>query len=131
MVLLLLFLIYLRIQFCHFFELSKGHKRSYDDPMQVKQGEVMRVTKRELWDDRYPWLWCVTASDKEGWMPESFVEINGEQGTALRDYNAIELTVAIGDNLTIMDEVGGWYWVQLPRRENGWVPVEYVAADLM
>jgi hypothetical protein len=109
----------------------KAHKRTYDDPMQVKQGEVIRVTKRELWDDRYPWLWCVTATGKEGWMPESFVEINDEQAIALRDYSAIELTVAIGDNLTIMDEVSGWYWVQSAHHEYGWVPVECVAADLM
>ncbi len=109
----------------------KAHQRTYGDPMQVKQGEVLRVTKRELWDDRYPWVWCVTASGKEGWMPESYVEINGEQGIARRDYNAVELTVTIGDNLTIFDETSGWYWVQSVRRDYGWVPFECVAVDLM
>ena len=109
----------------------KAHKRTYADPIQVKQGDVLRVTRRELWNDRYPWLWCVNSFGKEGWLPESFVEVNGEQGIALRDYNAVELTVTIGDNLTIVDEAGGWYWVQSPRREYGWVPVECVAVDLM
>jgi len=109
----------------------KGHKRTYDDPMHVKQGEVMRVTKRELWNDCYPWLWCIATSGKEGWMPESFVEVNGEQGIALRDYNAIELTVTIGDNLTIIDEANGWYWVQSVRRSYGWVPLDCVAVDMI
>ncbi len=109
----------------------KAYKRSDDDAMQVTQGEVMSVTKPELWDDHHPWLWCVTASGKEGWMPESFVEVNREQGIALRDYNAIELTVKIGDDLIIFDEVGGWYWVQNTRHKYGWVPIECVAADLM
>ena len=109
----------------------KGHTRTYDNPMQVKQGEVTRVTKREFWNDRYPWVWCVTTNGKEGWMPESFVEVIGEQGIALRDYNAIELTVTIGDNLTIIDEANGWYWVQSVRRAYGWVPLECVAVDMI
>jgi len=109
----------------------KAHQRTYNDPIQVKKGDVVRVTKRELWNDKYPWVWCIATSGKEGWAPESFVEIQGEQGIALRDYNAIELSVNIGDDLTILEEASGWYWAKNKRESYGWVPVECVAIDLM
>ncbi len=109
----------------------KSYTRLYDDPIQVKKGEVVRVTKRDLWQDRYLWLWCIAESAKEGWTPDSFIELNGEQGVMLRDYNAIELTVALGDNLTIIEEVNGWYWARKVTNEYGWVPTDCVALDLM
>lgn len=109
----------------------KAHTRSYDDPLRVKKGEVVRATKRELWNERDPWVWCIAASGKEGWVPEPFLDITGNQAVALRDYDAIELTVSIGDDLRILDESSGWYWVKNQRDQYGWVPVECVALDLM
>ncbi len=109
----------------------KSHTRSYDDPLRVRKGAVVKISKRDLWNDRYPWLWGTADDGKEGWIPESWVEVEGEKATLLRDYNAVELTVTLGENLTIIDESSGWYWVQNVRREFGWVPVECVALDLM
>lgn len=109
----------------------KAHTRSYDDPLRVRKGDLVQITKRDLWNDRFPWVWGIADDGREGWIPEAYVEQEGEQGSLVRDYNAIELTVALGDNLTIIDDTSGWYWVQNSRREFGWVPVECVALDLM
>lgn len=109
----------------------KAHTRGYDDPLRVRKGAVVRITKRELWDDRHPWVWGIADDGREGWIPEEFVEQFDERATLLRDYNAIELTVALGDNLIIIDEANGWYWAQNRRRETGWVPVACVALDLL
>jgi hypothetical protein len=109
----------------------KAHKRSYDDPLYVKKGDVVRVTKRELWNERHEWVWCIATSTKEGWMPESFVQVAGDRGIALRDYNAIELTAVIGEDILVLDEAAGWYWVRNKHDKYGWVPVECVALDMM
>lgn len=109
----------------------KVHKRSYDDPMYVKKGDVVRIDKREMWNERDEWVWCVAASTKEGWMPAEFLEITANRGIVLRDYNAIELTVAIGEDVFIFDEAAGWYWVQNKHDKRGWVPVECIALDFM
>ncbi|MBI1279064.1 MAG: hypothetical protein GC179_13130 [Anaerolineaceae bacterium] len=109
----------------------KAHNRSYDDPIQVKQGEVVHVTKRELWNEDDRWAWCITESGKEGWIPVALVDVKSEQSFTVRDYDGIELNVAIGDTLTIWGEIGGWYMAQTVDRRYGWVPVECVALDLM
>jgi len=76
--------------------------------MSVRYGRVIKAHKR---------------SDDE--------QIQLNRGDVVGDHDAVELTVAIGDNLTIWDEVRGWYWVQTVDRRYGWVPVECVAFDLM
>jgi hypothetical protein len=109
----------------------KAYDRLYDNPIQVRKGDVVRVTERDMWQDRYLWLWCIADTGKEGWTPDVFIQLEGDQGTLLRDYNATELTSAIGDNLLIIEEVGGWYWARKVTNEYGWIPTDCVALDLI
>jgi hypothetical protein len=107
----------------------KPYVRQYEAPITLKAGELVRVTKRDMWDGQHLWLWCINGAGKEGWVHESFVEIDGDQGTARRDYNALELTVSEGEAITLLEEAGGWYWAQNAMGERGWVPTENVALD--
>ncbi len=107
---------------------TQAYQRVYDDPVSLKAGEVVRVTERDLWnnDERYPWIWCINADGKAGWAPEQFIEVEGEQGIARYDYNAIELTVPEGETVEIWEEVNGWYWVTDQPGNAGWVPTTHI-----
>lgn len=109
----------------------KAYERQYQDPIRARKGDVVRVTERDMWQDRYLWLWCIADSGKAGWTPDTFIQLDGEQGTMLRDYSAWELTVAIGETVTVIEEVGGWYWARKVNNEYGWVPADCVALNLM
>lgn len=43
---------------------------------------------------------------------------------ALRDYDSFELSVDIGEILTIKEAAASWAWVENPDGEEGWVPLE-------
>lgn len=107
---------------------TQAYQRLYDDPVSLKAGEGVRVTERDLWNDdaRYVWIWCINADGKAGWAPEQFIEVDGDQGIAKYDYNAIELTVPEGETVTIVQEVNGWYWVTDSTGDAGWVPITHI-----
>lgn len=106
----------------------KAYVRQYEAPITLKAGEAVRITKRDMWNDQHLWVWCINAAGNEGWVHESFVEIQGDHGTARRDYNALELTVSEGEIVTLLEAVGGWYWAENVAGERGWIPTEHVAA---
>jgi len=92
------------------------------DPLKFKKSDNLVVAYSS---DEWPgWIWCLSNDGKGGWAPESYLEISGESAVARRDYDATELTVRMGDKLTVLDEESGWYWCALGDDEKGWVPIE-------
>ena len=87
------------------------YRGPYPDPIVMKAGEKLRVGER---DDA--WAWCTGSSGKSGWASTSYIRQDGDAGTALRDYSAVEPTVQTG-------EESGWVWA---RDQLGWVPLEHV-----
>ena len=71
-------------------------------------------------------MWCVDAAGKSGWLPEQALAIDGDQGRALWDFDAIELTVAAGDRVTGHERLNGWVWCVNARGAAGWVPLDKV-----
>jgi SH3-like domain-containing protein len=107
---------------------TQAYQRVYESPITLKANESVRITKRDLWndDERYVWIWCINADGKEGWVPESFIKRDGDEGTAIQEYNAIELSVEEGETVTIREEVNGWYWVTDSDGNAGWVPITHI-----
>jgi uncharacterized protein YgiM (DUF1202 family) len=101
----------------------RAYERSDPDPIVVTAGQVLRVGAR---DDDYPaWVRITTPSGNSGWMPERDLDRRDTTGTALRDYDATELTVSPGDLLTVVEEEGGWLLTTTPTGERGWVPTSH------
>lgn len=104
----------------------------YADPISFARGETITVTERaEPWRDNsaWMWVWCEDARGKSGWVPEGFFERRGEgagAGVGLRDYSAVELSVAQGERVTVEDEVAGWLLCVTDDGRRGWVPLECV-----
>jgi len=97
---------------------------AYPDPFFARKGDRLTIGKK---DSPWPgWLWCTTTGGESRWLPKSYLEIKGEIGTVLYDYSAVELTVRVGEQLTIIKEAEGWYWCTNSRDLTGWVPGECV-----
>jgi hypothetical protein len=101
-----------------------NYQAAYPDPLIVKAGDLLTLGKH---DDQWPgWVWCAGLNGKEGWVPESYLEIRSETGIARRDYMAEELTVQVGEQVTLWELEAGWFWASNGRNLFGWVPAEHV-----
>ena len=107
----------------------KPYATQYPDPISVRRGETVALGKR---DTDYPgWIWATsTVNGKSGWVPEHFLQIEGERASCLRDYSAKELSVSEGDIVTIREELLGWALVEAEAGGVGWVPQSHLARSV-
>ncbi|MBI3039389.1 GNAT family N-acetyltransferase [bacterium] len=100
------------------------HQLSYPEPVTLKKGESVEIIQRESeWSG---WIWCVGSKGIGGWVPENYIKRAGKEGIALCDYNAVELSVCLGERLDLHLEESGWYWTSRETGEKGWVPGDSV-----
>ena len=104
------------------YRVIREYVSEFPNPLIQKKGDMLHVEEKETqWDG---WLWCTLPDRKSGWVPESYLERVGDQGTMLQDYNATELTVQSGEILQVFSEAAGWYLCSKENGEKGWVPAE-------
>lgn len=106
-------------------QVTADYTRSREDPIMCSAGDSLSVGERYDWHGAV-WVWCTNRAGKSGWMPEGYVTIEGEHGIAKVDYNAIELTVKVGDVVTVLDQSHQWAWCKTADGELGWVPLENI-----
>ncbi len=101
-----------------------AYESAYPDPLTLKAGDHVTVGRR---DTQWPgFVWCTDRAGQGGWVPDSILERQGEQGILRRDYDATELTAAVGEQLTVNLEESGWLWCTNARGQNGWIPADNV-----
>jgi hypothetical protein len=102
----------------------KNHQSDNSEPLIVKTGELIEgQEKKTEWEG---WLWCRTQRGLAGWMPKNYLQKQPDKPgcySALRDYNARELTIHIGQSVFILDEENGWALVKTASQEEGWIPL--------
>ena len=87
---------------------TKPHQAADADPLNVRKGKHLSFERRETeWPE---WIWCTSSSGKSTWVPENWVEIEGDSCVMKRDYVATELAVDVGEVLTPQFEESGWAW---------------------
>ena len=93
----------------------------YLDPIHGAAGDRLVLGRR---DDEYPgWVWATAVDGRAGWVPESWLRVEGESGVLLRDYTAAELSLLPGDVASGELSVNGWLWATNAAGERGWVPL--------
>lgn len=98
------------------------------DPLVISAGEELHVGENDTtWPE---FVRCRNGEGNEGWVPESFLERDGDVGAALVDYDAVELTAVTGEAVTLEKEVGGWYWATNGIGKCGWIPAECVEREI-
>ena len=101
---------------------TKPWQITYPDPIRGTAGDKLVLGRR---DDEFPgWVWVTSASSHSGWVPESWLRVEGDIGVLLSDYNATELLLTPGD--TVIGEIveSGWLWATATDGRTGWVPLD-------
>ncbi len=62
-------------------------------------------------------------------LRQQWVEIRGDSCVMKRDYDATELSVEVGEVLTVEFEESHWAWATKESGESGWVPLENLDTD--
>ena len=102
----------------------EDYESPYTEPLIIRKGEVLSIGEKESeWSG---WIWCINNKGISRWVPENYLEIKGNTGKANRDYNATELTIKKGEQLTIKFEEAEWYWVVNQKGKSGWIPIKNV-----
>lgn len=107
-------------------------------PVAGRAGEHLVATARvEDWRETpgWTWRWCRDSQGSEGWAPEALLMVAGDgsdesdeskAATLREDYDARELTVAVGARLTVERELAGWAFCRAEDGTDGargWVPL--------
>ena len=104
-----------------------AYRSAYPEPFVVRAGESLTAGEKE---SEWPgWVWCTDRHGDSRWVPEEYLRKQGEKLIALRDYDATELTVCAGQELTARDQVSGWTWCTNREGRSGWVPADCLAAE--
>ena len=96
------------------------------EPIGLQANEIVRVGRPS--EDWPGWVWCTGSTGKGCWVPESLLMLHDEglTGWLLRDYSPIELNARQGEQLTLHEEVSGWWWASNACGETGWVPASHL-----
>ncbi|MFW9773963.1 MAG: SH3 domain-containing protein [Candidatus Thorarchaeota archaeon] len=101
-----------------------NYKSPFPNPLIIKKGDKLQIIEKESeWSG---WIWCISEKGAEGWVPINYLDIQGNSAQSLRDYDATELTVAVGEELLIEDQESGWIWASNKAGKKGWVPLDNV-----
>ena len=103
----------------------KSHESPYTEPLTLAKGERLRWEPQEC---EWPgWIWCTTDGGESRWVPENWVEKEGEYCLLQRPYTATELSVEEGETVTVLLMESSWGWVTNESGQSGWVPLENLA----
>ena len=107
--------------FPHTVRVVTSRARDHVENIRIRQGESIVVGHR---NQQYPeFLWCAAEDGHAGWVPEQFLHMDTDkEATALRDYDAAQLTVVKGETLEALEHVGVWIRCRNAAGAEGWVP---------
>ena len=104
------------------FRVVRDHEPDEVEPMMLFSGERLQFERRpSVWEG---WLWAKSKDGLSGWVPEAWVEIEGQFCVMTRDYDSTELAVEEGDYLHCLLIESEWLWGEAPSGATGWVPLE-------
>ena len=101
------------------------YQSPYPDPIIFRKGEAVTIGKEFTDDpDWKDWVWCEGQNDNQAWVPKQYLEIEADQGIFITDYNALELSVVVGEVLKLYESVNGFGMVEKQNGARGWVPLK-------
>lgn len=104
------------------FRTVSGHTRSFERAPRVRAGEVVRHIRDE---EKHPgWFFGAAPDGVEGYFPIRWFDLDPENVTAraIRNYDAMELTIEAGIEVVRLAEESGWLYVRTEDGREGWIP---------
>ena len=106
------------------YRVVRSHRPDSTEEFALEKGDTLQFERRKTkWDG---WLWCSKPDGRSGWVPESWVRVEGDVCIMERDYNALELAVEPDELLEGILTESGWLLAVSASGDTGWVPLECV-----
>jgi len=101
----------------------KAYTPEPGQPVRLQAGDILYIGEES---PTYPgWVRVRVPDGRKTWIPEAYVRgREGEEGTALVEYDSRELNVAEGETVTMLLEIRGWTWVRTGDGREGWLPLD-------
>ncbi len=107
------------------FIVIKEYKSPYPDLIVFQEGEEVKVGEEFKEDpDWRNWIWCEGKDNKKAWVPKQYVKIDGLTGRFTRFYDAMELSVQVGEDLLVNEIINGFGMSTKMDGSKGWVPMK-------
>lgn len=95
----------------------------YVDPIAVVEGDiVVPDNERTKETDFLGWTWCSGPDGRQGWVPDTWMELRSGAWTMLRDFAALELSVVKGERITLEFSESGFVFGRTDDGRSGWLP---------
>ena len=107
------------------YQVTTEYKSPYPNPLFFQKGDVVKIGKEFTDDPEWEnWVWCESTNNIKAWAPKQYLDIRERKGTFKRDYNAMELSVSVGEELIIHEIVNGFGLAEKSNGRRGWVPMK-------
>ena len=109
------------------YKVIKAYKSPYPDPILFHKGDKVALGKEFTDDpDWKGWIWCEGENKRQGWAPKHYLDIKDGKGAFKQDYNAMELSIAVGEKLIVHDIVNGFVFAEKANGTKGWAPLKNI-----
>jgi hypothetical protein len=97
------------------------YARPYPDPFRAPAGTpvVPDPTRRT---DIEGWVWAEDPEGRGGWVPLAWLDRAAEPWRLTRAFDALELSVEVGDAVTVHYAESGFVMCTTEAGETGWLP---------
>ncbi len=107
------------------YKVIRDYESPYPYPIIFQKGEKVKIGQEFKEDPNWEnWIWCESENGKKAWSPKQYINIDGTKGIFNKDYNAMELSVKIGEELLIYEIVNGFGMSEKLDGKRGWVPMK-------
>ena len=107
------------------YRVIKAYQSPYPLPIIFQKGERVEIEREYTEDpDWENWVWCKGKNNKYSWEPKQYLIISIRKGRFKKDYNAMELSVIEGEELTLNEVINGFGMAEKENGTKGWVPMK-------
>lgn len=99
----------------------QAYRRPYEAPFRAEAGAAVQPDF-EPETDIEGWVWALDPEGRGGWVPLAWLDRRGEPWRLTRAFDAIELSVAVGDLVTIHFAESGFVMATNAEGAQGWLP---------
>lgn len=105
----------------------KNYQSPYPESTLFRAGEVVVVREEYTLDPAWKdWFRCLANDGREAWIPKQYLNIQGESGTLLEEYDALELNLTVDEVISVRDIINGFGIAHNKNGEQGWVPMNHL-----
>ncbi len=97
------------------------YRRPYEAPFRAAAGTAVDPDPTQETDIE-GWVWASDPEGRGGWVPLAWLDRSRQPWRLTRDFDALELSVEVGEEVAIHFAESGFVMATAPSGETGWLP---------